>query len=398
MADPIVFALYDSSGVPLAAQTPTFTHYVTKAGVAGTDPTITNLGGGRYGFLPTVADEVAGMCYLIDGGVAAAPRWVYGVIHTQLAPFALFCVFDAAGTALSSGAPTVGQYTDLAAVARSAPTVTQVGAIAYMYTITPSAADLLVGVSFRMDAFAGTTPAYLTGFFSLPSQVPGAVTLSTLRSRVRERADMLTAGFVLDTALSIDAWINEGVQKLHEMLIKAYGEEFLEKSASFTTVAGTSDIALPEDFFVLYGVDLALGGYQRTLMPYNRTERNAHRNLGSVGGCPRYKLSGMQAGGVLRLLPAPSAVYTGTLWYAPSATLLVAVSDTVNFPNGWERFIVVYAAMQMLIKEESDVRELRTELNKMEAELAEVAQRRNADQPHSVVDLDSLGDDDYLYF
>ena len=226
-----------------------------------------------------------------------------------------------------------------------------------------------------------------------------AVTLTTLRARARERADQPVAGFVADSATGLDAWINEGVQKLHEMLVKAYGEQFLETSAVLTTVAGTTDYNLPTDMLVFYGAELVIGGITMVLRPYNNAERALHVNrLTYAGQLPRYKLVGM-ATGVIRLLPAPAAVYTGKILYAPSATLLVNASDSVNYPNGWERYVVNYAAIQMMLKEESDARPLQAILKEQEQELAEIAQRRNADQPHSIVDLDMLDNESPLdYF
>ncbi len=226
-----------------------------------------------------------------------------------------------------------------------------------------------------------------------------AVTLATLRSRARSRADMLIAGFVPDSAVGIDAWINEGNQKVQEMLVKAYGEGFLESTSTFNTVAGTTDYSLPTDLLAFYGIELTIGGVKFALRPYNRTERNLQANALATyaGQRPKYKLVGM-APGVVRLLPAPAAIYAASVIYAPSATLLVNASDSVNLPNGWEKYIVVYTAIQMLMKEESDVRELRTELMKMEQELEEIAQRRNADQPHSAIDIEGVEDDSPLNY
>lgn len=226
-----------------------------------------------------------------------------------------------------------------------------------------------------------------------------AVTLTTLRARSRERADMPVAGFVPDSATGIDAWINEGVQKLQERLIRAYGEDFLEKSAAITTISGTTDYALPADFLVLYGVELNVGGKTFSLLKYNHAERNLYKNSAKTSWrqLPRYRLSGMQAG-VVRLLPAPDGAYSGAIWYAPVATLLVEAAETVNFPNGWERYIVAYTAIQMLMKEESSVTDLRGEFKAMETELAEIAQRRDADQPHSAVDIEAVRDDNPLAY
>jgi hypothetical protein len=212
-----------------------------------------------------------------------------------------------------------------------------------------------------------------------------SVTLATLRSRVRERADMPVAGFIADSATSIDAFINEGVQRLHEKLVEAYGEEYVSSSAALTTVAGTSDYAVASDFMKLYGIDLTVNGTRRTLKPYMRAERNGYREGGITWATiPRYSL----VGGNIRLLPVPQSVLTGTVYYAPAAALLVNTSDAVNFPNGWERYVVLYASIQCLAKEESDTREYRTELEKLERELESLKENRDAAFPRSVVDMD----------
>lgn len=226
-----------------------------------------------------------------------------------------------------------------------------------------------------------------------------AVTLTTLIARSRERADMPVAGFIADSATGIYAFINEGVQKLQELLVKAYGEQYLETSSTFNTVAGTTDYNLPTDLLAFYGVELTIGGVAFTLRPYTNVERNLQVNqlINFQGQAPRYKLVGMSPG-VVRLLPAPAAAYAGVIRYAPSATLLATGSDSVNLPNGWERYVVCYTAIQMLAKEESDTRVLQSMLDKMEMELMEIAQRRNADQPHSVADVEAVDDENPLNY
>lgn len=220
-----------------------------------------------------------------------------------------------------------------------------------------------------------------------------AVTLTTLRARARERADQVNSDFVADAATGLDAWINEGVQKLWEKLIKAFGEEFVEKSQVFTTTASDS-VALPSDFFILYGVDLDLGAGFKSLTRFNRAERNFQRaQLGTYFNYPRYKLSGMGTTGVCRLLPAPTGVFNGKFWYAPVAPVLTTGTDTVDFPNGWERYVVNWAALKLLGKEESSTSDLWKEIQSDDNDLAELAIRRDQAQPHSAVDMDAVNAD-----
>lgn len=216
-----------------------------------------------------------------------------------------------------------------------------------------------------------------------------AVTLATLRTRARERADMPVAGFVPDTATGIDAWINEGVQRLHEKLVEAYASDYMERGSNFITI-GQDIITLPSDFYKLLGVDLnSSDGTVVTLQPFVRGMRNVYRNSTNdgLGYETRYKLAGPNS---LRLLPVLPSGTTGTLWYNPVATVLVLTTDIVDFPNGWERYVVLYAAIQMKMKQESDTRDLRFELEKMEAELKDLADRRDLSAPSHAVDVDQV--------
>lgn len=75
----------------------------------------------------------------------------------------------------------------------------------------------------------------------------GTVTLQNFIDRARSRADMPLAGYITDPELTV--WINEGISILHEKLVSAYSEEYSEKEVALTTIAGTTDYALPSDFF-----------------------------------------------------------------------------------------------------------------------------------------------------
>lgn len=217
------------------------------------------------------------------------------------------------------------------------------------------------------------------------------VTLTTLSTRVRERADMVGSSFVADSSTGLYAWINEANQKLHGMLVEALGEEYVSSSSSFTTVADQSDYALPSGFYKLLGVDLNYHGVVRSLKRYERGERNLYREL-HPETLPRYALVGNN----LRLYPAPSGGLTGSILYAPEATVLAVGADTVNYPNGWERFIVLDAAIQALIKEESSVTALINEREAVVREIRDAKEARDMATPKYVTDA-SVNDLDVLW-
>lgn len=218
---------------------------------------------------------------------------------------------------------------------------------------------------------------------------PTIVALTTLRSRVRERVDMVGSSFISDTNVSLDAWINEANQKLHGMLVEAFGDEYASSESTFTTVSGTTDFALPSGFYKLYGVEIYDNGEWVTILPYNRNERNKLKNSnGNVK--PRYRI----VGNYLRLLPEPTAGLSGKILYAPGPATLASGTDTVEYPNGWDRYIVVDAAIQALAKEESSVTTLVAERELIEKRIRLEKENRDYDRPMRVT-LEDEGDDDF---
>lgn len=168
MADLVTFSLWDSTGAPLTGVVPTFIDYANRSGVARTQPTFTELGGGLYGFQPTSADVETGTAYLVDGGVNAFPRYVGGAIHPERSPFAVVWFTDELGGLWSGAAATVGQYRTSAGASATAPGLSAVHS-PYLYALTPTASDLAAGRAYRVDGAAGALPAYFSGTFSLPS-------------------------------------------------------------------------------------------------------------------------------------------------------------------------------------------------------------------------------------
>lgn len=192
---------------------------------------------------------------------------------------------------------------------------------------------------------------------------------------------MPLAGFVSDVELN--DWIREGAQELHELVVGAYGEAYVESTVALTAVAGQTDYPLPADFFKLYEVNLPIDGRQRSIRPMPRAERNYWGNATGVSGVPRYRL----VGGNIRFYPAPPAG-VGSIRYAPTAPALTSDSNTVDYPNGWERYIVVYAAVMAGMKEETDVRGLQALLERQRQMLVSIAEQRNLEGPQQAVDAD----------
>lgn len=220
-----------------------------------------------------------------------------------------------------------------------------------------------------------------------------AATLLTLRTRAKRLADMENSSFVADAEWL--AYINEGKAELHEILVGKH-EDYSVTSCTIPLVAGTDAYALPDGtlyssalaFLKERGVDLVVGSESYTLEPFEFRERNRYSFVEGAGisDVPyRYSVVGDN----LRITPAPTASGTLTLWYVPQSVDLSADGDTLpaSMATGWERYLVVYAAMRALMKEESDVSALMAELARSRATIEAAAGTRRAGDPRRVVDV-----------
>lgn len=196
-----------------------------------------------------------------------------------------------------------------------------------------------------------------------------SVTLTALRARVRELADMTGSAFVTDASTSLDAFINAAADELYDLLVLKF-EDYNLSSSSFTTASGTGTYALPADFYKLRGVDLTIDGSQVALEQFSFRERHRYQSaevttpIGSVG----------------------------TIWYIPTRSLLANGADTLAGVNGWEEYVVVDAAIRCLLKEESDASSLMAMKQGQMARIEQAAAVRDAGGPSRIVDVEGLPD------
>lgn len=215
-----------------------------------------------------------------------------------------------------------------------------------------------------------------------------AVTLTTLRARVRELADQGVSTFVSDAATSLDAFINAGVQRLHDIILDAAGDEpplpVASNAFSVTVASGTGTVTPPAAFYELFGVDLTVSGVVVDAKRFNRKERNSLRSqtLYLPRRTPQYRMDG----NVVQIC-GQDGTYSGTLYYVAVASPLVAGADTVTYPNGWEHYAVLYAAILVAAKEETDPSTLMA-LLRMEDERIRAAVKTDMANPPRMVDVE----------
>lgn len=216
-----------------------------------------------------------------------------------------------------------------------------------------------------------------------------AIQLTSLRTQVRQRADMENSGFVSDS--EIDLYINASYGELYDLLVSRMEDYFIGS----TTFSLTSDNiqSLPVDFYKLIGVDYLVGGDEEsaiTLRKFNFHERNTfsgtNQSARQYRGIPErmYRVLGES----LYILPKSSAAGSYKLWYIPILTPLVEETDTMDANcDIWAEYVIVDAAIKCLIKEESDTKALMMVKAQLKQRIEGLASNRDAGDPERITDV-----------
>lgn len=214
------------------------------------------------------------------------------------------------------------------------------------------------------------------------------VTLASLRTQVRQRADMEHSGFVSDSELN--TYINQSIAELYDLLVTKYGNDYyLASPYMFTTNTADDRYPLPADFLKLAGVDLVISAdYRIALKPFMFQERNRLQNFGGIYDTLgrsniRYRVEANE----IVISPKPDGAVSLWVWYVPCSPLLVNDSDTFDGFNGWEEYVVIDAAIKAAQKEESDVQVLFAQKAAMMKRIEEAAENRDQGATQRVIDV-----------
>lgn len=166
-------------------------------------------------------------------------------------------------------------------------------------------------------------------------------TLTEMIAEVRQRADMVNSTFVTDD--EITRWINLGVAKLYDILVKARGVDYYLRSYETTTSSTEPTVFLPHNFYKLVGIDAQYDGYWHAVekMPF-QSERNIYQSSGPWyrAGFPyKYNFFG---GTRIEFYPEPTGSFPVRIWYIPHAPVLTngtAQSLTVTYTSGIDYII-----------------------------------------------------------
>jgi hypothetical protein len=225
------------------------------------------------------------------------------------------------------------------------------------------------------------------------------VTIATLMSRSRQRADMEDNDFVQDAEL-VD-YINSGIAELHDILVQEYGQDYYVSYKEFNTAADKDTYPINDststeninisDFYKLRGVDAKINGNDWfTILPFNFNERNLYQSFGSWSLLGLTNVRYRMVGGNVIFTPMPDGVTPVKIWYIPQASQFSSSTDSstkYDDINGYSEYVVVFAAIRMLQKEESDVSVLMAQKQDLRQRITDAAANRDADNPLTVSDI-----------
>lgn len=217
-----------------------------------------------------------------------------------------------------------------------------------------------------------------------------SVSLSEMILGVRRRANIENqTDFINDSELT--EYINAGCQDLYDKLVQAGGQPWFRSTYTFTTVAGTSDYALPSQFYRLASVDIDMGGgLFISALPYMENERNKFRWFyqGWFAGRPVYY---RMIGSSMRFIPSPTGGYSVTLNYYPVFPKLSSGSDAFDGINGWEEYVIWLAVAACKAKSDEDPGFAMAEISRLNARIEALAAQRDAYGAERINDV--YGDD-----
>lgn len=190
-------------------------------------------------------------------------------------------------------------------------------------------------------------------------------TLNDLRDDVRARTDTVYDENIEDTDLT--RWINQGIARMHDMLVLA-DPDSAYSSSSFSTVADTESYTVPADFLAVRGVDVVINNERYPLRPLTFQERIG--SLGAIEGWygepqMRYHIRRRGVDGSLTRIyfdPIPRRVYSILLHYVTVAPSLSTGTDPFDGVDGWEDFVVLYACNEVLRRQDRQTAEMRADL------------------------------------
>lgn len=212
--------------------------------------------------------------------------------------------------------------------------------------------------------------------------------LSWLRSRVRQMADMENSIFISDSELL--HYINDSAKKLYDILVSA-NEDYSTILTTFSIASGNTS-TLPSTCYKVRGLDYQSGSDWIPMRRFQFTERENYNTRANTTE-RRYRIIKDS----LYILPEDRANGDYRLWYVPEHVDLALDADTLDGKNGFEEYVILDVAMKCKIKEESDTKDLERARNEALVRVTTMSQERDYGGPDRIADVRPYREEDFYY-
>lgn len=218
-------------------------------------------------------------------------------------------------------------------------------------------------------------------------------TVSELITRIRERSNTERSNFVTDD--EIIRYVDQGFTKLYDLIVSKF-ENYYISEHNFTTDGLNQFFDLPADFYKMVGLDQfqnfsGSGTNALTVRPFNFNERNRYNNIlfaVTAAAFYRYLIQGSK----IKILPQPDSGITFKMWYIPAPTKITNTAQIIDGIAGWEEVVVLFAAVQIMNKQELDSTALKREYMEAVDRVITMATERDAALPERVTDLSVINE------
>lgn len=204
------------------------------------------------------------------------------------------------------------------------------------------------------------------------------VTLLTLRTRCRQRANMENTSFVSDSELN--TYINTSITELVDLIVAADPSLVATVTNDYTMTGASAAVATVAGAAVykVLGVDFKSGngstGYETVRKWGMQARNNPNKRSYRVMGANLY------------IYPTQLAAGTYRMWIVSQPTVLSGDSDATEDYNGWLEYVVLDAAIKMRSKEGTDISGFMAQKEAMRRRIMDVAVRDQA-EPDVVGDV-----------
>lgn len=216
--------------------------------------------------------------------------------------------------------------------------------------------------------------------------------LVELTTAIRRLADMEASTFVSDAEITFI--INQRIAHLYGRLVAADSDRYAIE-ASLTTTSSAAppwSVALPDDFYVLRGVDVQRGTQRYPLRPFALQERTSGADYDTLIAGDRSRLryrlanNGIDGADAALYFDRNPGASTIVVYYVPNPPQLADGEDVLDGFAGWEDWVVYKTAIALLTKEESDTSALERECADIERSIKMLATVRDAGEAPTVID------------